>query len=263
MSWSEIIGIYSDLEQIKKTIQNQFGVSIKEGQTVDLHKEIFELKGLVNNIIESNLHSRKEIEAMSLNLDRLAEEVTRVTTVHASAMTLLHKLASELEAVSTELASKAAQEPPVIDTAPLDALIDKLKASTDSLAGAVAESVDVKPVVEVVLNADDPTKPTVAVVMPEVLPEHVEVAAEVVVDKVDPVSPEPQVVVTVEPVVEAPAADAVVDTIATEPDKVDVVVAADPVLHAEVKADAGVDVVEAVKEAFESTEEVVAAEKTE
>lgn len=200
---------------------------------------------------------------MALNLDRLAQEVTRVATVHASAMSLLKKLTGELEAVSAELAAKAAQVPPVIDTAPLDALIDQLKASTDNLAGAVSASVDVKPVKEVVLNADNPAVPTVSVVMPEILPENVEVHAEVVVDKVDPVSTEPQVVVTVEPAPAAPAADAVVDTIVTPADQVDVTVAAPADVHAEVKAEAGVDVVEAVKEAFEAAPEVVAEPKVE
>lgn len=198
-----------------------------------------------------------------LNLDRLAQEVTRVATVHASAMSLLKKLTVELETVSAELAAKAAQVPPVLDTAPLDALIDQLKASTDALADAVNNSVDVTPMKEVVLNADNPAVPTVSVVMPEVLPENVEVHAEVVVDSVDPVSTEPQVVVTVSPAVEAPAADAVVDVISTPADQVDVTVAADPVVHADVKTDAGVDVVEAVKEAFEATPEVVAEPKVE
>lgn len=193
-----------------------------------------------------------------LNLDRLAAEVTRVTTVHASAMTLLHKLTGELERVSAELAAKAAQVPPVIDTAPLEALIDQLKASTDTLAGAVSDSVNVTPMKEVVLNADNPAVPTVAVVLPEVMTENVEVHAEVVVDKVDPTSSEPQVVVTVEPVAEAPAPAAVVDTIVTPDDQVNVTVSAHPDVHAEVKADTGVDVVEAVKEAFEATPEVVA-----
>ena len=200
---------------------------------------------------------------MALNLDRLAEEVTRVATVHASAMSLLKKLTVELETVSAELAVKAAQVPPVLDTAPLDALIDQLKASTDSLAGAVSSSVDVTPMKEVVLNADNPSVPTVSVVMPEVMPENVVVNAEVVVDKVDPVSSEPQVVVVVEPAVEAPAPTAVVDTISTPADQVDVTVSAPAEVHAEVKTETGIDVVEAVKEAFEATPEVVAEPKTE
>lgn len=198
-----------------------------------------------------------------LNLDKLAAEVSRVATVHASAMALLKKLTGELETVSAQLAAKLAEVPPVLDTAPLDALIDQLKASTDALAGAVSDSVDVKPMKEVVLNADNPAVPTVSVIMPEVMPEHVEVHAEVVVDTVDPVSTEPQVVVTVEPAAEAPAADAVVDTIATPADQVDVMVSADPVVHADVKTDAGVDVVEVVKEAFDAAPEVVAEPKVE
>jgi len=216
------------------------------------------LKELYNKLINEDSEFRKELQEMALNLDRLASEVTRVTTVHASAMALLTKLTGELEAVSAELAAKAAQSPPVIDTAPLDALIDELKNSTDALAGAVADSSDVKPVVEVILHADDPTVPTVSVIMPEVLPEHVDVAAEVIVDTVDPASTEPQIAITVEPATEPVEADAVTATIETAPKEVDVLVEAPAEVHSEVLAETGVDVVEAVKEAFEATPEVTA-----
>lgn len=263
MSWSEILAITQDLEEIKNVLRKDYGISIKAKQTVNLESEINSLKSLCTFIMTENSQFRKEMEIMALNLDRLAEEVARVTTVHSSAMALLHKLTAELEAVSAELAAKAAQSPPVIDTAPLDALIDQLKASTDSLSGAVAASVDVKPVVEVVLHADDPTVPTVSVVMPEVMPEHVEIHAEVVVDTVDPTSAEPQVVITVEEAHEPVADDSVVDTIVTEDGHVDVTVEAPAEVHAEIKEDAGVDVVEAVKEAFEASDEVVAEEVTE
>jgi hypothetical protein len=259
MSWQEIYGLTMELEEIKTILRNEYGISIKGNKkSVNLETEIENLKSLVMNIMNENSHLKKEMEKMGLNLDRLAEEVARVTTVHASAMSLLRKLTGELEGVSAQLAAQAAQTPPVLDTAPLDALIDQLKASTDTLAGAVADSADVKDVVEVVLNADDPTKATVSVVMPEVMPEHVEVVTEMLVDTVDVASDEPQVLVTVVEAAE-PVADAVGATVSTPDDQVDVTVSADADMHAEVLADTGVDVVEAVKEAFESTEEVVAA----
>lgn len=200
---------------------------------------------------------------MTLNLERLASEVARVTTVHASAMALIKKLTGELEAVSAELTAKAAQVPPVIDTYPLDALINQLKASTDSLAGAVSNSSDVTPVKEVVLNADNPTVPTVAVLMPEVLPESVTVHAKVIAETVDTTSKEPQVVVVVKPDAPDPSADVVSDTISTPADQVDVTVAAAVEVHTEIKDESGVDVVEAVKKAFEATPEVVAEPKVE
>lgn len=186
-----------------------------------------------------------------LNLDALTQEVARVQTVQSSAVLLLKKLASELATVSAELAAKAAQVPPVMDTAPLNDLIDKLKASTDSLASAVSDSVNVVPVKEVVLNADDPTKATVQVILPEVLPEAVVVHADTVVDTVDTTSAEPQVVVVVEaaPAVEQAAAPVVTDVIQTPSDQVNVTVEVPAEVVQAVQAEAAVDVVEAVKEA--------------
>lgn len=189
---------------------------------------------------------------MSLNLENLEKEVARAQTVQSSAVTLLKNLTNELGRISAELSAKAAQSPPEIDTKPLNDLIDKLKDSTDVLASAVSDSVNVVPVKEVVLNADDTTKPTVSVVMPEVLPENVVVHAETIVDSVDPASPEPQVNVTVEaaPEVTSPAVEPVVsDVIETPAEQVNVNVEVPAAVVDAVQADANVDVVQAVKDA--------------
>ena len=199
----------------------------------------------------------ERVRTMELNLDTLAAEVARVHTVHSSAATMLKKLTVELERVSAELAAKASE---TIDTKPLDDLIEKLKASTDALAGAVADSSNVIPTKEVILHADDPTVPTVQVNLPEVMPEVVTVSAETVVDSVDTTSPEPQVVVTVEPSTDATVTEdnVVADMIKTDEGLVDIVVTAPAEVAEAVSNEANVDVVSAVKEAFEATPEVVA-----
>lgn len=228
----------------------------------------------VSSILESNVKFQEKFEemlykiivleervrTMELNLDTLAAEVARVHTVQSSAATMLKKLTVELEKVSAELAAKAAQEPPVIDTAPLNALIEQLKASTDSLAGAVADSSNVIPTKEVILHADDPTVPTVQVNLPEVMPEVVTVSAETVVDTVDTTSAEPQVVVTVEPSTDATVTqdNVVADMIKTDEGLVDIVVTTPAEVAEAVSNEANVDVVASVKEAFEATPEVVA-----
>ena len=186
-----------------------------------------------------------------LNLETLTQEVTRAQTVQTSAITLLKKLTAELERISGEMATMAAQTPPQIDTGPLNDLIGKLKTSTDALATAVSDSTNVVPVKEVVVNAEDSTKPTVHVVMPEVLPENVVVTAQQVVPTVDNASSEPQVVVTVQPatdVITEPSA-----VIETPADQVNVNVEV-PVETAEVTNAAGVDVVETVKQAVAEAE---------
>jgi len=220
----------------------------------------------------------ERINHMALNLDTLTAEVTRAKTVQASAIELITKVAAELEKVSAELA--AHQHEPPVDTSGIDALAADLKASTDALSAAVADSVDVLPTHTVTLNADNPEVPTVEVVLPEVLPEVVEVSVDQVVETVDPASPEPQIVVTVEEAapevvetVEATAPEVVADpeqdlvtpagetivtgVVETDAGEANVTVAA-PVEEAAVAEAAGVDVVEAVAEAYEAAPEVVA-----
>lgn len=214
---------------------------------------------------DSILNLTKRIEEMKLNLEALAAEVTRAQTVQDSAVKLLKSLTDELSRISAQLAEQAAKQavaptPEPIDTSELDAFVSKLKDSTDALAGAVKDSSDVIPTQTVVLNAEDDTKPTVAVILPEVLPEHVEVTAEKVVDTVDTTSSEPQIVITVteDKAPEAPAEVPEVQAeVKTDAGEVDVQVTA-PVAEVEAVKAEGVDVVEAVQEAYDAAPEVKA-----
>lgn len=198
---------------------------------------------------------------MALNLDALAAEVTRVQTVQASAVSLLNNLTSELEKISAELAKKNAEVAEPIDTSALDEFVSKLKGSTDSLAAAVADSSNVIPHHEVVLNADNPSVPTVSVVMPEVIPENVEVKVEKLTDEIKPDSPVPQVAVVVseDKAPDAPPSEPeVTDVIKTEENLVDVNMTA-PLAQVEEMKSQGVDVMEVVKEAYEAHPDVTAA----
>lgn len=205
-------------------------------------------------------------EKMALDLHELVDEVARVKTVQDSAVKLLHSLADELKA--------NAENPEEIKR-----IVGDIKASTDALAGAVADSAGVVPTTSVILHADDVTKPTVEVVMPNVFPEVVEATVEKEVEHVDPASPEPQYTVVVEeaapavveaveatphevvadPAVNVPTSEGEVATavVATDPGQVDVVVAADPVEVKDAAVD-GVNVFEEVKAAYEAEPEVVA-----
>lgn len=197
---------------------------------------------------------------MNVDLSVLTEEVSRARTVQSSAVALIQNLAKELEAVSAQLAAKAAEVPPSFDPAPLNDLISKLKDSTDTLSNAVANSAGVIPMKEVIMNADNPAVPTVSVTMPEVMPEVVTVTATPLVDAVDPTSTEPQVAIVVEPAKDSVVTsnNVVTDVINTEPGLVDVVVAADAEKHEEVKAETTIDAIAEVKAAYEATPEVTA-----
>lgn len=264
MSWQEIAGIQDELTQVKEVIKKNYGITIRGGKVRDTDTEIDQIRDENKAFLQELITLTKRVQDMSLDLTRLHDEVTRAQTVQSSAVALLKSLADELTKVSAELKAKGDMVPPVVDVAPLNELIDQLKSSTDTLAGAVADSTGVVPHKEVILNADNPAVPTVSVVMPEVMPENVVVSAEVVTPTVDTASPEPQVVVTVEPAPvvepEAPAVEApVVSTVIETPaDQVNVTVEAPAAAVEEVKEATGVDMVEAVKEAFEATPEVVA-----
>lgn len=232
--------------------------------------------GILNTRIDNiNLRIQSMIErikSMALNLEALTEEVTRAKTVQASAVELINKVVTELEAVSAELAARESEPP--IDTSAIDALATELKESTDTLAAAVADSVDVKPTHKVVLNSDNPDKATVEVILPEVLPEVVEATVEPLTEGVDPTSSDPQARVVVDEA-SAPVAEVVAATpveVVADPDanlttadgteiSTGVVETADGEANVAVAVDPETpvgEVVDAVKEAYDATPEVTA-----
>lgn len=264
MSMQEIYGLTLEIGALREFIEKQHGVVVKHSGRLNIEDEIKAIRNELTESVETKKDLAKLIERilkMEIDLSKLAEEVTRAQTVHSSAVVLIQELAKKFEEVSAELAKKATEVPPSFDPAPLNELIDKLKSSTSSLAIAVSDSAGVTPMKEVVLHADNPAVPTVVVTMPEVMPEVVTVTAEQIVDKIDPVSTEPQIAITVEPSTDATVAteNVVTDVIKTDEGFVDVVVAADADHHEEVKEELKVDVIEEVKAAFEATPEVTAA----
>jgi uncharacterized protein YlxW (UPF0749 family) len=224
--------------------------------------------GADGSTILSEIRTLQErITNMALNLEALTAEVARVKTVSESAKTLIQKIAADLAANANDPNAVAA-------------LAADLKASTDALASAVAEGTGAT--VTVVLNAESTTEPTVEVVLPEVLPEVVTVSTEVAPGPLDVASEEPQVTITVEAApaevvaaveaaTEADVANPTVDlpvegsdpisteVIETDKGLVDVVVTTDAAEAVAVEAATGVDVLEAVAEAFEASPEVTAA----
>lgn len=238
-----------------KTLYVKF-TGLWSGGSSDASPELKEL------LLAEFANIKKELANMQLNLDALTAEVARVQTVQASAVVLIKTIVAEVERLSEEIKNKAdCPAPEPVDTSGLDALVAQLKGSTDTLAGAVADSADVKDDHEVVLNADNPEVPTVQVVMPEVLPPEVQVSVEQVVDTVDPTSTEPQLVVTVEPAAEGVVAseETVTDVIKTDEGLTDVTVAVDAAVQEATATEHGVDVLETVKEAFETIPAVDAA----
>jgi chemotaxis protein histidine kinase CheA len=138
---------------------------------------------------------QERTKQMALNLDALTAEVERVKSVQESAVTLLHALSDELTKIATDLHECGLGKEGDLEA--LDALVEKLKGSTDGLATAIAESDDYFEVPA----EETPTEEPVA--EEPVAEEPVEEPVEEVVEEA-PVEEE----VPAEEVVEAPAEEA-------------------------------------------------------
>lgn len=94
--------------------------------------------------IEMILHEltilQERTNQMALNLDALTAEVERVKSVQESAVSLLRALSDELMKISDDLHTCGLGKEGDLEA--LDALIEKLKGSTDTLAAAVDASDD-------------------------------------------------------------------------------------------------------------------------
>lgn len=143
---------------------------------------------------------------MALNLDALTAEVERAKSVQESAVTLLHALSAELGKIAKDLHECGLGKEGELEA--LDALVVKLKGSTDGLATAIAESDDYfeAPVEEPAPVEPEPETP---VVEEPVVEEPV--IEEPVVE--EPVAEEPveEVPADEEPVEEVPAEEAPVE----------------------------------------------------
>lgn len=108
--------------------------------------------------------------------------------------------------------------------------------------------------VSVVVNEDSHRKPTVEVVLPDPLPQVVEVSVEAIAEEVDKKSEEPQAKVKVKDAsFEVVSDDVVTDVIKTPEGKADIVVAI-PTEVKEAAAEAGINIVDAVEKAIEKSE---------
>lgn len=87
-------------------------------------EQINRLEYLLVDIHNHVVQLQKENRKMALDLTALTEEVARLETVEASAVEMLHKLADEVASLKD-------------DPVALQALVDRIKASSDDLANAV------------------------------------------------------------------------------------------------------------------------------
>jgi hypothetical protein len=157
----------------------------------------------INSILNEITILQERTNQMALNLDALTAEVERAKSVQESAVTLLHALSAELGKIAEDLHECGLGKEGDLEA--LDALVEKLKGSTDGLATAIAESDDYfeAPVEEPAPVEPEPETPVVE----------------------EPVVEEP---VIEEPVVEEPVAEEPVEEVPAEEAPVEEPVAEEP-----------------------------------
>lgn len=169
----------------------------------------------INSILNEITILQERTNQMALNLDALTAEVERVKSVQESAVTLLHALSAELGKIAEDLHECGLGKEGDLEA--LDALVVKLKGSTDGLATAIAESDDYfeAPVEEPAPTEPEPETPVVEepVVEEPVIEEPVveEPVAEEPVEEVPAEEAPVEEPVVEEPVAEEPAPEAPFD----------------------------------------------------
>lgn len=92
----------------------------------------------VNIIISELALMQERVSKMAVSLEALSKEIDRVATTQAAAVDKLGQLVTEIKTVSDELAVKAAEAENSVDPAAFEALVTRLRTSTDALAAAMA-----------------------------------------------------------------------------------------------------------------------------
>jgi hypothetical protein len=81
---------------------------------------------------------QERVSKMAVSLEALANEIDRVNATQVAAVEMITKLVQEVKTISDELSVKTAQAENTIDPAAYESLVQRLRASTDALASAVA-----------------------------------------------------------------------------------------------------------------------------
>lgn len=80
---------------------------------------------------------QERISYMAISLAALTEQVGRVAATQTMAVEKINKLVSDMEAISKDLAAKAAAAENAVDATELNELVERLRTSTDQLTEAV------------------------------------------------------------------------------------------------------------------------------
>lgn len=95
------------------------------------------VKARFNMLMSEIALIQERISRMAISLAALTEQVDRVASTQAMAVEKINKLIADMEVITADLVAKAAAAENAVDANELNSLVEKLRASTDSLITAV------------------------------------------------------------------------------------------------------------------------------
>jgi methyl-accepting chemotaxis protein len=90
----------------------------------------------------------ERINKMAIDLSQLVAEVDRVSSTHEKAVEKITALVSDVKAVTEQLVEKTKEAENTVDVEVINSLVEKLKASTDSLSAVLEPPPTEEPVAE-------------------------------------------------------------------------------------------------------------------
>ena len=85
---------------------------------------------------------------MAIDLSQLVAEVDRVSSTHEKAVEKITALVCDVKAVTEQLVEKTKEAENTVDVEVINSLVEKLKASTDSLSAVLEPAPTEEPVAE-------------------------------------------------------------------------------------------------------------------
>jgi len=141
-SWKTFIALcgrfvllLSKMRRLGETIKRP--TSTTEYKPEELLKPNTSVKARFDMLMSEIALIQERISHMAISLAALTEQVERVASTQTMAVEKINKLVADMEIITADLAAKAAAAENAVDANELNALVEKLKVSTDSLITAV------------------------------------------------------------------------------------------------------------------------------
>ena len=133
--FSRFVLFVSKMKQLGETIKRP--TSNTQLKPEEVIKPNVTVKTRFNMLMSEIAFIQEKISRMAISLAALTQQVERVATAQTMAVEKINKLVADMETITADLAAKAATTENTVDANELNALVEKLKASTDSFITTV------------------------------------------------------------------------------------------------------------------------------